>query len=102
MSSSPLQGGLPTDRLVAEWWLDSERVRKVLAGERPELSAEEQIDVPASIYDWKKARDPRAKNVQSANRGTFQRSFAEGLTVLGYERDSELNGKFMLGRWDIG
>ena len=100
MSSSPLQGGLPTDRLVAEWWLDSERVRKVLAGERPELSAEEQIDVPASIYDWKKAGDPRAKKVQSANRETFQRSFAEGLTVLGYERDSELNGKFMLGRWD--
>ena len=30
-SSSPLQGGLPTDRVYAEWWLDSRRVRSVLA-----------------------------------------------------------------------
>jgi predicted GNAT superfamily acetyltransferase len=27
-STSPLQGGLPTDRLVAEWWLRSTRVRR--------------------------------------------------------------------------
>jgi predicted GNAT superfamily acetyltransferase len=100
MSSSPLQGGLPTDRLVAEWWLDSERVRKVLAGERPELSAQKQIDVPAPIYDWKKAGDPRAKEVQSANRAAFQRSFVDGLTALGYERDPDMNGKFLLGYWN--
>ena len=30
-SSSPLQGGLPTDRLYAEWWLRSPRVLRVLA-----------------------------------------------------------------------
>src|SRR5256885_10875794 len=43
MSSSPLQGGLPTDRLVAEWWLDSQRVRKVLAGDTPDASTQSQI-----------------------------------------------------------
>src|SRR5205807_6359307 len=37
-SSSPLQGGLPTDRLYAEWWLRSPRVRSVL-GEEPAASA---------------------------------------------------------------
>ncbi len=26
ITSSPLQGGLPSDRLVAEWWLKSKRV----------------------------------------------------------------------------
>ena len=26
ITSSPLQGGLPSDRLIAEWWLKSERV----------------------------------------------------------------------------
>ena len=31
-SSSRLQGGLQTDRLVAEWWLGSERVRGANAG----------------------------------------------------------------------
>ena len=29
--SSSLQGGLPTDRMVAEWWLGSERVLTALA-----------------------------------------------------------------------
>ena len=32
-STSPLQGGLPTDRLVVEWWLRSERVRRALGEE---------------------------------------------------------------------
>ncbi len=38
-STSPLQGGLPTDRLVAEWWLRSPRVRQTL-GEEAEKSTE--------------------------------------------------------------
>ena len=43
-STSPLQGGLPTDRLVAEWWLRSARVRQIL-GEEPE-----KITSPQSVY----------------------------------------------------
>src|SRR6202158_5086367 len=34
ITSSPLQGGLPTDRLVAEWGMKSKRVDAVLAGTR--------------------------------------------------------------------
>src|SRR6201999_4339960 len=30
ITSSPLQGFLPTDRLVAEWWLKSKRVDELL------------------------------------------------------------------------
>ncbi len=30
ITSSPLQGGLPSDRLVAEWWLKSNRVESLL------------------------------------------------------------------------
>ena len=33
LSSSPLQGGLPTDRLVAEWWLKSPRVEGLARGD---------------------------------------------------------------------
>ncbi len=32
VTQSPLHGGLPTDRCIAEWWIDSPRVRRVLAG----------------------------------------------------------------------
>ncbi len=31
ITSSPLQGGLPSDRLIAEWWLKSRRVETLLA-----------------------------------------------------------------------
>ena len=44
ITTSPLQGGLPTDRLVAEWWMKSRRVTAVLnGGRRPDFSP-----VPAS------------------------------------------------------
>ena len=36
-SSSPLQGGLPTDRVYAEWWLRSKRVERALARRAPTL-----------------------------------------------------------------
>ncbi len=103
ITSSPLQGGLPSDRLIAEWWLKSKRVSDLLEnGKNGEFQAEAAIPVPAQIYDWKAAPATRAKaqQVQERNRDHFLQSFKNGLTVLGYERDSEGNGKFMLGRWN--
>ena len=102
MSSSPLQGGLPTDRLVAEWWLRSRRVEDALGGSQPKLDSRNSIEVPASIYAWKAspADRERARQVQSRNREQFLQAFANGLAVLGYERDADGNGRFLLGRWD--
>jgi predicted GNAT superfamily acetyltransferase len=100
-SSSPLQGGLPTDRLVAEWWLGSDRVRTLLeTGSTRAIKAEKTISVPAQIYAWKasETKRPQALNVQQANREQFLDAFSRGLAVLGYERDSEGNGKFLLGK----
>jgi predicted GNAT superfamily acetyltransferase len=103
ITSSPLQGGLPTDRLVAEWWLGSERVESVLAQRpRPEIEYRVHVDVPAEVYDWKavEATRPKALAVQETNRAKFVGAFAEGLSVLGYERDERGNGRFLLGDWD--
>jgi predicted GNAT superfamily acetyltransferase len=103
ITSSPLQGGLPSDRLIAEWWLKSRRVEKLLAtGENPEFRHETAIEVPAQIYEWKATPDTRqrAQQVQERNREQFLRAFGQGLAVLGYERDTEGSGKFLLGRWD--
>lgn len=100
-SSSPLQGGLPTDRLVAEWWLESARVKNLLAKiPRPVFRPEKTVSVPAQIYAWK--ADPKkrsqALNVQLANREQFLGAFSHGLAVLGYERDAEGNGTFLLAK----
>ena len=102
ITSSPLQGGLPSDRLIAEWWLKSNRVHTLLeSGKNPPISTETSIAVPAQIYDWKAAAQTRgqAQQVQEHNREDFLVAFAHGLAVLGYERDTEGNGKFLLGRW---
>ncbi len=105
ITSSPLQGGLPTDRLVAEWWMKSKRVETVLA-DAPYATFEcrARIDVPAAIYEWKAAATTRAQAlaVQGSNRERFTSAFADGLSVLGYERDERGNGRFLLGEWDEG
>ncbi|MGA8489408.1 MAG: GNAT family N-acetyltransferase [Terriglobales bacterium] len=103
ITSSPLQGGLPTDRLVAEWWLKSIRVETLLgAGTKPHVETVSAISVPAEIYDWKASPSTRnqAKEVQDHNRAQFVKAFADELAVLGYERDRQGNGKFLLGHWE--
>ncbi len=102
-SSSPLQGGLPTDRLIAEWWLKSERVMNLLERKQaPEFPVEKRISVPAQIYAWKSADATRQKaaDVQTRNRKEFLAMFPTGLAVLDYERDAAGNGTFLLGRWN--
>ena len=96
-SSSRLQSGLPTDRLLAEWRLDSPRAEKTLASGSTEIK--ERIAVPASIYKWKAAeRDrERALEVLMDNRERFKRAFAKGLAVIGFAVDGEGNGIYELG-----
>ena len=103
ITSSPLQGGLPSDRLVAEWWLESKRVEFVLQSmPRARFEISKTISVPAEIYEWKASLDTRgkAREVQERNRQDFLEAFSQGSSVLQYERDQQGNGKFLLGRWD--
>ncbi len=103
VTSSPLQGALPSDRLVAEWWLRSKRVESLLHSQpRPSFEHLRTISVPAQVYAWKAhpAKRDQAREVQDRSRLEFLQAFSEGLAVLGYERDREGNGRFLLGRWD--
>jgi hypothetical protein len=60
------------------------------------------ISIPAQIYEWKAAPSSRerAEDVQDRTRREFLKAFADGLAVLGYERDEKGNGKFLLGQWE--
>jgi predicted GNAT superfamily acetyltransferase len=100
-SSSPLQGGLPTDRLYAEWWLRSDRVAGMLRGEAPPVEVIERVTVPHTIYQWKQDAQQRglARALQSSNREALESAFRRGLAVIGYERDAQGNGSFLLGPW---
>lgn len=101
-SSSPLQGGLPTDRIYAEWWLKSDRVERALRGETPQFETLLHVDVPAAIYKWKASPDEResAREVQAENAAELEAAFARGLAVLGYRRSESGDGRFLLGKWD--
>jgi predicted GNAT superfamily acetyltransferase len=68
----------------------------------PQILVEQKIEVPAQIHRWKAASAERhqAANVQKRNREQFLTAFSRGLAALGYERDAQENGSFLLGRWD--
>jgi len=103
ITESPLQGSLPTDRLVAEWWMMSRRVKVVLAtGHPPAIKVEERINVPHEIYDWKRDEQLRAKaeGIQARNRYLLETAFGRGLSCVGYERVADGSGYFLLGQWD--
>jgi predicted GNAT superfamily acetyltransferase len=97
-TSSALQGGLPTDRLYAEWWLRSRHVEMALAGERSSLEVMQRIVVPHSIAAWKQSSQlrGRAEELQRSNRLAFEAAFNNNLVAAGYERDAEGNGVFLL------
>ena len=101
-SSSPLQGGLPTDRVYAEWWLRSNRVERALSGEIQSFAAIERIDVPSEIYEWKASPPDRAtaRDLQARNAQALESAFASNLSVLGYQRNERGDGTFLLGHWD--
>ncbi|MBT9329458.1 GNAT family N-acetyltransferase [Paracidobacterium acidisoli] len=99
VSSSRLQGGLPTDRLHAEWWMNSDRVNAVLHGiPYTPPPVQETIVVPKEVSEWKTSETglPRALAVQTENRERFLHAFARGLSVVGFRTDQNGNGFFEL------
>lgn len=102
ITSSPLQGGLPSDRLVAEWWLRSPRVEQALReGRAPHGEIACRVEVPAEVYLWKSEPETRAQaaEILRRTREELQRRFGEGLTAVGYERSPGGDGRFLLGKW---
>jgi predicted GNAT superfamily acetyltransferase len=103
ITTSPLQGFLPTDRLVAEWWLKSHRVQVVVStGHHPTIHTAGRVKVPRQISAWKaqSAMREKAFQTQTRNRELLQAAFARGLACVGYEREAQGDGHFQLGRWD--
>lgn len=98
LTASPLHGGLPTDRCIAEWWLDSYRVRKAIAGERTERRETARVAFPADIAEIRANQRDSARNIQAANARRFQEAFARGLAVTGFVR-GEKECVYLLEPW---
>jgi predicted GNAT superfamily acetyltransferase len=98
VTDSPLHGGLPTDRCLAEWWIDSPRTRAVQAGETVARRVEERIAYPSDIARIRSQDPGRAREIQRTNGEKFQRAFERGLAVTGFER-SQTEGIYLLEPW---
>jgi len=86
VTKSPLHAGLPTDRLVAEWWLDSERVRGILADNPPPATGQrERISLPSNIAELKNIDRAAGLRIQSAMRAQFEQWFSKGYVATGVE-----------------
>lgn len=100
ITTSPLHGGIPTDRLVAEWHLDSARVVASLGDLAKELSdVPVAIELPAELEQWKREDSPQVENVQKRLRSEFGRWFARGYAALGVRTAATGAAAYLLGPW---
>jgi predicted GNAT superfamily acetyltransferase len=97
-TSSPLHGGLPTDRCIAEWWVTSDRVQKTLAGARPPVPVQHRISVPADIETVRRHDAKRARAIQKNIAFEFLTCFERGLAVIGFEKTQDA-GTYLMGEW---
>lgn len=92
-TTSPLHGGVATDRLAAEWRLDSSRVAEILVGKQPKIAATaERIRVSPSGEDL---AGPELAEVQARVRERFSVLFRAGYAVTWFEREPE-GGSYLL------
>ena len=100
-TTSPLHGGLPTDRCVAEWWLASPHVTAVLAGQAPARAVAERLEVPAEIDVIRRQEPKRARQIQRSLGERLTGCFHRGLAVVGFERSASA-GTYLIGKWKCG
>jgi predicted GNAT superfamily acetyltransferase len=102
ITTSPLHGGLPTDRLVAEWQLRSDDAAKVISGaDKPWHSKEserETILIPDAIRDAKAKSPDDATQMQGEIREQFQTLFAKGYAATRIEK-VESGARYVLEPW---
>ena len=95
-TSSPLHAGLPTDRLVAEWWLKSPHVQNVLGGKRyTATNRSVRISIPSTIRQICAEEPVRAESIQSEVREQFTAQIAAGRAAMGFEFAEDL-GSYIL------
>ena len=103
---SKLQQGLPSDRLVCEWWLKSTRVRAALSSQahsgRPSAAppahgrrGERVIEIPLDLTALVEPEPQKARKLQRAVRRKFEDCFRRGLAVTGFERGDSV-GRYLL------
>jgi len=99
LTTSPLHRGIQTDRLVAEWWLDSPRVIAAIEGLVPSATeAPATIEVPAEVEQWTQSDLQRVQAVQTRVREEFAKWFAREYAAIGV-RAGKTGAAYLLAPW---
>lgn len=99
VTSSPLHRGLPTDRLLAEWRLDSARVMAAAQDLPVDMSdAPAKILLPTALEEWKRTGSAELLRLQERVREEFTRWFAKGYAAVGMRR-MEAGTEYLLAPW---
>jgi predicted GNAT superfamily acetyltransferase len=89
-TTSQLDSGLPTDRLVAEWWIRHPRVQEILTGNQPQLSGDiRRVRLPRRIREICAADPTGARQIQRQLRLDFERFFDSSFAATAFELDAE-------------
>lgn len=90
VTDSPLHAGLPTDRFVAEWWLDSDRVKNILADNpMPPTGPVARVSLPSNLGEIKSSDREAGARIQSRAREQFERYFRTGCVATSIETQGE-------------
>ncbi len=83
--------GLMSDRLFAEWHLNSEKVVALAAGEKfiEKDAPRAAIETPANWSDLVESDPQKALAAQERLRAEFETAFAAGLVARGFHRDPD-------------
>ncbi|MBV8807587.1 MAG: GNAT family N-acetyltransferase [Acidobacteriaceae bacterium] len=99
-TTSPLHAGLPTDRLIAEWWIRTDRVEAHNSGRPFEAGRiEARISVPLEIAQIREQDPNRAQEIQRSVAEQFDQHFRQRLTVIGFKKEDHA-GTYLLGQWE--
>lgn len=99
-TTSPIHRGLPTDRLVAEWQLDSPRVVSVLSEvKREPQEAPAAIELPAELEKWKQREPAQVAKVQERMRAEFSGWFARGYAATDLRIEKSGAAAYLLRPW---
>lgn len=99
VTTSPLHRGIATDRLVAEWQLDSPRVIAAIENLTPcPTSAPAEITLPSELEQGKQEESQRVRAVQTRVREEFTNWFARGYAAIAL-RAGEKSTEYLLAPW---
>jgi predicted GNAT superfamily acetyltransferase len=99
---SRLQKDLPSDRVIAEWWIKSPRVRRAIRGASPRSPRKQpaaSVEIPADLETLLRSQPGEARACQQRVREQLQECFARGLAATGFIYDGQ-SARYLLDDYE--